>query len=235
MTRVHRVDDPAGSMSPRILVDAARIDQPIGTVVALHGFTRKPEHLGALARRCVESGMTCVRPALAPAWAPMRIASPKVLGRWAERLAVDLAIPPAPVVLAGHSAGAAAACWIAATWIQAQASRPNLAGIVLVDGVDSLTRLISRSLPSLEAVPMRAVLAPPNPGNRHGALFDYLEIHRPGITEVIEGSGHGDIEGDAHWVYTRACADRSTSATRAQVIAHVTGLARKLLLHEPTD
>jgi pimeloyl-ACP methyl ester carboxylesterase len=223
-------------VSPRILVDPGRADRPIGTVVALHGFTRQPEHLGALAHSCVESGITCVRPALAPRWAPLVIASPILVQRTAERLASALAVLPAPVVLVGHSAGAAAACWIGATWMQADsAGRPALAGIVLVDGVDSLTGLIRRSIPSLDAIPMRAVLAPPNPCNRHGALSGYLATHRPGISEVIDGSGHGDIEGEERWVYTRACGNRSAPETRTRVIAKVTDLARLMLLDELTN
>lgn len=87
-------------MSPRILVDRGRANRPIGTVVALHGFTRRPEHLGAPADSSV-----------------------------------------------------------------------------------------------------------------------YLATHRPGISEVIDGSGHGDIEGEERWVYTRACGNRSAPQTRARVIA----------------
>lgn len=223
-------------MSLRILADAGQAERPIGTLVALHGFTRQPEHLAALAAGCVESGITCVRPALAPRWAPMAIASAGLLRRRAEQLSLALVALPTPVVLVGHSAGAAAAVWIAATWMQADsASPPALAGIVLVDGVDSLTGLIRRGLPLLDAIPMRAVLAPPSPCNRHGALSDYLTAHRPGISEVIDGSGHGDIEGEERWVYARACGDSSSPDTRARLIADVIGLARLMLLSEPTS
>lgn len=93
-----------------------------------------------------------------------------------------------------------------------------MAGIVLVDGVDSVTSLIRRSLPVLADVPMTALVADPSPCNRHGALARYLDRERPGVTVRMPGTSHGDIEGQDHAVYRLACGERSSQAMRQQVI-----------------
>lgn len=185
-------------------------------VVALHGFTRGPEHLNALAGACAERGWASVRPRLAPSWAPVLMNSRRHLCIVAERLAPRLS--GHPVVVVGHSAGAAAGSWLAARWA---AEGLDLRGIVMVDGNDSPNGLIMASWPALEGLGVRGVLAPPGPCNRDGRLQRFLDEKRPGSTVVIPGSGHGDIEQDDSAVYRWACRDASTHHTRRMVLAAV--------------
>lgn len=115
----------------------------------------------------------------------------------------------------GHSAGAAAACEMA---VDLARSGVRVLGIVMVDGVDSPNHLIERNLSELRTVPITAVLAPPNPCNRHGRLAALLDSERPGSTLVIAGSGHGDIEMGSSTLYRRACQDASDDSTRKTVL-----------------
>ncbi|MDD2857630.1 MAG: hypothetical protein PHU75_03055 [Candidatus Nanopelagicales bacterium] len=185
-------------------------------VVAIHGFTRGPQHLEILARACNDQGWRCVRPAAAPTWAPVVMHSRAHLVRIADRLAPQLR--GHEVVVVGHSAGAAAGAWISAALLDAGV---EVRGIVMVDGNDSPNHLIEQSLPQLASVPIRAVLAPPSPCNRQGRLQALLDEQRPGSTTVIPGSGHGDIEMEPSAVYRHACGDDSTLETRHQVLATV--------------
>lgn len=93
----------------------------------------------------------------------------------------------------------------------------NVAGLVFVDGNDSPNHLIERAWSDLVTVPIRAVMAPPNPCNRHGRLTEFLEARRPGSAVVIPGAGHGDIEMTGAVVYRRACKDRSSATEWAHV------------------
>lgn len=201
----------------------ALFDEParpsVGLVVALHGFTRSPEHLDELARGCTRSGLACLRPLLAPSLDPMRIGRPRAIERIADLLADSICGFDGPVVLLGHSAGAAAACWIARTWRKAGTAR-TLAGLVLVDGVDGVTRLLDRSIDDLDGVPMVALTAEPGRCNRQGALAGFLDCKRPGVTLRILGAAHGDIEGEDRWVYRLGCKERSSDRMRTLVIAN---------------
>lgn len=205
---------------------------PIGLVVALHGFTRSPRHLEHLAQACTRSRLSCLRPALAPALDPMRIARPGALAREAQGLASQIRAQPLPdgrlVVILGHSAGAAAACWIARQWLL-DGIDPGLAGLVLVDGVDGITHLIERSLVDLQAVPLVALTADPGPCNRHGALERLLGQRRPQAVVPMPGSCHGDIEGVERAIYRLACADSSDDAGRSRVIDAAVSVARGMI------
>ena len=185
-------------------------------VIALHGFTRGPQHLAALARACEEQGWSCVRPEVAPRWLPVRMNSRRHL----DDLSAELTRVCAgqQVVIAGHSAGAASGSWIAMRLLEAGI---DLRGLVYIDGNDSPNHLLEKSWPSLESVPVRAVLAPPSPCNRQGRLQVFLEANRPGCFVVIPGSGHGDIEIAESVVYRRACGDDSTAETKAEVLCAV--------------
>jgi pimeloyl-ACP methyl ester carboxylesterase len=188
---------------------------PLGSpvIVLLHGFTRGPEHLAALAAACTQRGWSCVRPPLAPVWAPVLMNSRRHLDRVGARLAPRLT--GRPVVVVGHSAGAAAGSWLATRWV---GQGVDVRGIVMVDGNDSPNGLIQASWPSLDGIGVRGVLAPPSPCNREGRLERFLEERRPGCTVVIPGSGHGDIEQVASAVYRWACRDASTDDVRRTVL-----------------
>lgn len=192
------------------------------TVVALHGFTRSPRHLDRLARTVNAAGLPCVRPALAPRWMPALYMSRSHLRGIARRL-VDGGITSA--VLVGHSAGASAACYLAE---YLRRIGVEVRGVVLVDGVDSPNHLIASSLPTLDDVPVRAVLAPPSPCNRNGALERYLTDHPSVHVTVVAGAGHGDIEGAGIPVYRRACADTSDDDTADLVLCTVVSAIRDL-------
>ncbi len=186
------------------------------TVIALHGFTRGPQHLAALAHACEQQGWSCLRPKVASRWFSVRMNSRRHL----DRLAVELIRVCAgqQVVIVGHSAGTAAGSWIAMRMVEAGV---DLRGLVYVDGNDSPNHLLEKAWPSLESVRIRGVLAPPSPCNRQGRLQSFLAVNRPGEYVVIPGSGHGDIEIDDSAVYRRACGDQSTPETKAAVLAAV--------------
>lgn len=175
------------------------------TVVALHGFTRKPENLAAFSEACQRRGWNCVRPALAPRWFPVLTNNRRHLTGIAQRLIRSDRLT-GQVVVVGHSAGAAAGSWMTPVFL---AAGVDVRGLVYVDGNDSPNHLIERAWPGLANVPIRAVAAPPSPCNRHGRLTDFLELHRPGCVVVVPSSGHGDIEMSGAQIYRRTCGDSS--------------------------
>lgn len=184
-------------------------------VIALPGFTRGPRHLERLAAACNAAGLDCVRPELAPRWLPVLYMDQRRLRGIAERLTGRAG--GRPIVVAGHSAGAAAGAYLA---VEMQRRHADVRGLVLIDGVDSPTHLIERHLPEL-AGRVAAVLAPASPCNRSGALERYL-ADRPEVrVRVIDGAGHGDIEGPGIGIYRRACGDASDEATAAQFLSAV--------------
>ncbi len=185
------------------------------TVVALPGFTRGPSHLDRLARAVNDVGLRCVRPALAPRWLPVLYMSRSRLRDVARRL-IDGGVTSAVIV--GHSAGAAAGTYLAA---YLRHIGVDVRGLVLVDGVDSPNHLIASTLPELGDLPVAAILAPPSPCNRNGALQRFL-LDVPGVqVAVIDGAGHGDIEGAGRGIYRRACGDTSDADTADEVLRAV--------------
>ncbi|MFM7147258.1 MAG: thioesterase domain-containing protein [Actinomycetales bacterium] len=189
---------------------------PRPVVIALPGFTRAPRHLARLAAACEGAGWECIRPMLAPRWLPVLYLLPSRLHRLAMRLAPRCA--DRPVVVAGHSAGGAAGTRLAS---ELRTAGVQVAGLVLIDAVDSPNHLIARSLPSLAEVRVAAVLAPPSPCNRQAALERSL-AHMPAVrTEVVPGAGHGDIEGAGIGVYRRACKDSSDAAAAERFLVRV--------------
>ncbi len=200
-------------MSASDAAHEARIPR-LGAAVLLHGFTRAPRHLSLLSRSLTRMGVATVRPALGSfAWGTS-MNNAHHLDRVAERLSSGL--PDGPVMVVGHSAGAAAGAWLAARLLTGGV---DVRGIVMVDGNDSPTHLIRRSWPSLTGIPVRAVCAPPSRCNRQGQLATWL-AQQPGDLRivVVEGSGHGDIEGVPASVYRWACGDEPNAAAQAEVL-----------------
>lgn len=188
-----------------------------GTVVLLHGFSRSPDHLADLARRCRLIGADVVAPHLSGWWWPTCTNNTRHLTRLADRIAAGAR---APVVVVGHSAGGAAGAWIAARL--AAASVP-VGRLVLVDPVESPVRSIRRSWAGLEHVPVTAILGAPSPCNRDGAFRRWLaDQHRDAdrTLEVIDlpHMGHGDIEGAGVGVYVRLCRDDPTAPAREELL-----------------
>jgi pimeloyl-ACP methyl ester carboxylesterase len=191
---------------------------PVGTVILLHGFTRSPSALDSLSGDCVELGARVLRPRLGSLWWPRSTNNARHLAREADRLRGQLA--DGPVVVAGHSAGAAAGAWIAGVLI---GRGVGVSSLVMIDGVDSPTRLIRRAWSSILGTSVRAVCAPPSRCNRNGALAAWLATQSGDVeTVIVPGAGHGDIEGPTGRVYRWACGDDP----RQPAAAVVRGLAR---------
>lgn len=178
------------------------------TVLALHAFTRAPAHLDSLSEACQRRGWNCLRPALAPRWVPILVNSRRHLDRIADRLLASGRLQ-GPVVIVGHSAGAAAGTWMAPRLVRGGV---DVRGVVYVDGNDSPNHLIEKALPQIASIPVVAITAPRGPCNRHGALANYLDSVRPGSVVEVPGAGHGDLEMRPSMLYRRACGDTSGPA-----------------------
>ena len=185
------------------------------TVVALPGFTRGPQHLTRLVEACRSAGYRAEAIGLAPRWLPVLYMSTAHLRGIADRI---VATVQGPIVIVGHSAGAAAGTYLASVLRERGA---DVRGLVYVDGVDSPNHLIRDHLGDLDGVRVAAVLAPPSPCNREGALQRYLADCPQVDVQVVAGAGHGDIEGAGLGIYRRACRDTSTPATADLVLATV--------------
>lgn len=194
-------------------------------MLALHGFTRGPQHLATFSEACARRGWSCVRPNVAPRWLPILMNDRHHLDRLARRL-ITTGRLAGPVVIVGHSAGAASGTWIAPRLIDAGI---EVRGLVYVDGNDSPNHLIERAWKDVTRIPIRAVMAPPNPCNRQGRLTSFLQARRPGSVLVVPGAGHGDIEMTGAAVYRRACADRSGPTQWAAVKKAVLACIGELL------
>lgn len=203
-----------------ILVDRPA-DETVGSALLLHGFTRSPHDLDRVSEDCRDLGARTVRPALGSVWWPSSTNNSRHLDRVCDE--VEAVLADGPVVAVGHSAGAAAGAWLAA----GLRDRGRVVStLVMIDGVESPTRLIRRSWPLLAEVRIRAACAPPSRCNRHGALARWLaEQGRPVDLVVLPGLGHGDIEGPTRAVYRHACGDDprqpSADALRRLVIGWV--------------
>lgn len=151
---------------------------------------------------------------------------PRVIDAVAKRLAAQLAARHpvgSRVVVAGHSAGAAAGCQLARRLV---AQGVEVGGLVLIDGVESPNHLIARNLPHLGGLRVAAVLGPPSPCNRRGALQDYLTSYPDVRVDVVPKAGHGAIEGSGIGVYRRACGDMTDAPTADVFLATVVDAIR---------
>jgi pimeloyl-ACP methyl ester carboxylesterase len=194
---------------------------PRGTVVLLHGFGRSPAALEELAQRLAARGATVLGPHLSAWWWPSCTNNTRYLTRVAREIVARGCARP--MVVVGHSAGAAAGAWIASTL---RDQGVPVAGLVLVDGVESPVGSLRRSWPRLRGVPVTALCGSPSPCNRRGALQEWLqsrEVDSSWPLEIvrIEGMGHGDIEGAGLMVYRRLCGDAPTAPARAELLGRV--------------
>jgi pimeloyl-ACP methyl ester carboxylesterase len=225
----------------------ATIDPPshvFGTVVLLHGFGRSPERLDGLSARLASLGARVLLPALSPWWWPTCTNNTRYLNRVADAIAAASA--PDPIVVVGHSAGAAAGAWIAARLIK---GGYQVTSVVFVDGVDSPVRSIRRSWPVLQHRGVVAICGDPSPCNRHGALERWLRAQpaedaadlqedtadlqedtadRQEDTADLQivsvpGMGHGDVEGAGIGVYVRLCKDNPSAPQREVLLDLIVG------------
>jgi hypothetical protein len=193
----------------------------IGSAVLVHGFSRGPQHLRVLSSTLTRRGVATVRPSLS-AWDWLHgINNSRYLTSVAERISRGL--PAGPVVVVGHSAGAAAGAWIAAELVSRSVPVRRL---VMVDGVENPAQFVRRSWPRLGSVDIADVCGVPSRCNRQGELAHWLARQDREVRLVtIEGGGHGDIEVVPSAVYSWACGDTSTEETRRRVLDTVVDLA----------
>jgi pimeloyl-ACP methyl ester carboxylesterase len=195
----------------------------LGTVVLLHGFGRSPERLDGLSARLASLGARVLLPALSPWWWPTCTNNTRYLNRVADAIAAASA--PDPIVVVGHSAGAAAGAWIAARLIR---GGHQVTSVVFVDGVDSPVRSIRRSWPVLQHSGVVAICGDPSPCNRHGALAKWLRA-QPAEDAAdlqivsVQGMGHGDVEGAGIGVYVRLCKDNPSAPQREVLLDLIVG------------
>jgi len=199
--------------------------EPAPIVVALHGFTRRPADLQNLAEACAARGLATLRPALDSFWWPRSMNNAGHLSQLAMQYSVRLADRRCVVV--GHSAGTAAGSWLGA---ELRRLGVDVRGFVYVDGNESPAHLLARAWPDIRDLPVRAICAPPSRCNRDGQLASWLEAQSGDIViDVIEGSGHGDIEGDTAPVYRWACGDDSSPDVRTLVMDRTLAYVEEIL------
>ncbi len=174
-------------------------------VLVFPGFTRQASDLGMFVHEVREAGFPCMAISLAPPYFPLMYMDRRHLRSIASRILASF--PEYRIVLVGHSAGAASATYIADVLSNCDV---QVKGLVYADGVDSPNRLIAKYLGRLQNLRVSAVLAPPSSCNRQGKLEHRLMSHPRVEVNVIQGAGHGDIEGSGVQVYRRFCADTST-------------------------
>jgi hypothetical protein len=114
-------------------------------------------------------------------------------------------------------------------------------GVLLVDGVDSLSHTMAKLLPALDRLPILAVTARDSACNRHGESRQLLADHRDRAFGVrIVNGGHGDIERigttrSPSVIYRAACHDRS-GPLEIDVLDHlIIGWSRALLAGRVAD
>lgn len=175
-------------------------------VIVLPGFSRRARDVDVFVGECSGWGwdvhaLTLAPPVLAPLYM-----STRRLRRIARSVAQNCA--EKPIVIVGHSAGAAAGCFLACELAHAGS---DVRGLVMADGVDSPNHLIARTLPDLEGLRVSAVLAPPSPCNRQGELARMLSAVPWVRASLVDGAGHGNFEGADIPLYRRVCRDDSTA------------------------
>jgi dienelactone hydrolase len=184
-------------------------------IVLQHGFTRRCSHLRETTRRLMAGGLMalCLD-------APMAGGNPGLAGLLARRLADALVAPdgralPAPIIVGGHSAGAAFAARLGA---QLDALAPQrLAGALLFDpvataGFEAALRRISDA----GRRPVLALFANAQGCNAQLSAApalrrvrqDALEAGREGFVgvQLTDASSHADVEGeDTDWIAVAVC------------------------------
>ena len=191
--------------------------------IVFPAFTRSAAELSGFVAKLTDSGFDARAITLAPRALPTLYCYRRHLRAIANAICEDN--PNRPIIVMGHSAGAAAATYVAQ---QLMSLESDIRGVVLIDGVDSPNHLIAKSLPLLDKVNVGAVLASPSPCNRHGLLGRQLATYPLVRVMHVPGAGHGDIEGNESPVYRRVCGDRQDPQTMAEFQNAVIGMAQQM-------
>ena len=197
----------------------------VDTVVAIvfPAFTRSARDLSGFVAKLTNVGFDARAITLAPRALPTLYCYRRHLRAVANSICE--ANPDRPIIMMGHSAGAAAATYVAQ---QLMSLGGDIRGVVLIDGVDSPNHLIAKSLPRLDRVNIGAVLASPSPCNRQGLLGRYLAAYPQVRVIQVPGAGHGDIEGGTSSVYRRVCGDVQNPEAVSQFQNTVIDMAREM-------
>lgn len=186
----------------------------------MHGFGRRPHHLDGVTAHLTSMGARVLRPSLSAWWWPTCTNNTRYLDRVARAVAGPCG--EGPVVVLGHSAGAAAGAWVAARLVE---DGCDVRTLVLIDGVESPVRAISRSWSGLQGVPVVAICGDPGPCNRRGALGEWLGQHHADHPRLeirrLPGMGHGDVEGAGIGIYVRVCRDDPRAPQRGRLMEEI--------------
>lgn len=177
-------------------------DSPVGWAWIQHGFSRDRRHLAGLAGALAARGIAGIRPTVASLspWRSMHdvafvTATALTVARAAEaglvrtptvRLERSL-----PWVGVGHSAGAAVIAQIAS--VLGSRGQPAQ-GLVLLDPVDTVGRLLEHALPGIRQLSLDVLQCPPSRCNRHGATCAWLRERTDARVFSMAGVSHADPE-----------------------------------------
>lgn len=172
--------------------------EPRGWAWLQHGFARTGSSLAGLAGALAARGVCVVRPELR-SLTPRRsmhdraylTAVTLTLAAAVDEGAVSARGVPVsgPWLGIGHSAGAAVVVHAAAVL----ASRPvDIAGLILIDPVDTVGGLLAGSLSEIPGVPIVAFACPPSRCNRQGQTARRLTVRADVIP--LPGLSHADPE-----------------------------------------
>lgn len=189
-----------------------------GLVWLQHGFFRTHQNMADLASKLARTGFVVVAttmpslsacgfnnvttflPNVAPLFGTINApGSPLLASAQAAAAAagVPLAALPERFVFSGHSAGGTAVTVVAKEYLtQYPALASRLAGLVLLDPVESLAQSMQASLPALGALRITAITAPAsacNAGSTGAAVLRTLG--RPFVGIELTAGSHCDAEG----------------------------------------
>lgn len=203
-----------------------------GVVYLQHGFARSASKVDDLARSIAARGLVVVAPDLSSfGGCAINAASTRdavadlVDGQGTDHLqaSADQALTvaglpaatlPSRVVLAGHSAGGALATAVGGRLAASPSAdvRARLAGVVLLDPVETTDGAMAAAMPALAATSVLTVSAPGGSCNDGGSGTGVLTSQRAGFVGVRLPSGcHCDAEADStDFLCTLVCGSPST-------------------------
>lgn len=153
------------------------------TLLVRPGFTRRCEHLAGTLRALARDTL----------WQVQCLQPEPGDGAGLADLAHHLAAQRQPLLLAGHSAGAA---WAAALAAEAVRAGAPVAGLLMLDPVPAAGFDAALATLVAHAVPLRAWVAPRQACNAQGAARALLAARGATPVEAPPGATHADAEGE---------------------------------------